>query len=117
MTAVGFHKYTILSGIYIPAYSCHIYKIHGRLELFHGENSHGLRCWLRLEHARLLREWIHTLASCSRFLFLQLEVDGTSYLERAILFELVRCHNHHSLKGTLHVLPLQAYLLCDGAAH
>merc|ERR1719460_393801 len=84
------------------------------LELLHWEGPDRFACWLRLENAWLFGEWIHTFASRAGRLFLELQVQRTSELERAVLLQLFRRDGDDTLDDGLHVLGLQSARLGDG---
>merc|ERR1719378_408237 len=85
------------------------------LQLLHGQGTDRLGSWLGLEHARLLGEWVDSLASWASWLLLELQVQSATDLESAILLQLgcgqLHVVGHHSLD----VLALQASLLSNSA--
>merc|ERR1712107_976244 len=62
------------------------------LQLLHRQGAHSLGSRLGLEDARLLGEGIYALASCLRWLLLELHVQGACQLELASLLQLSRSH-------------------------
>merc|ERR1740130_738208 len=75
------------------------------LQLLHWESFHGLRSWLGLEDARLLRKRIPSLAGWPRRLNFQFHVERTGELERTGLFQLLRCQFHHTDSATALYTP------------
>merc|ERR1719163_1190970 len=76
------------------------------LELLHRKRLHGLGRRLRFECTWLLRERVHALARWPSGLLLQLQVQGPTELEGAVLLHL-RCHEAHvRLHSTFHVTCL-----------
>ena len=78
------------------------------LKLLHGESPHRLAGWLRLEDTRLFREGVNALTSWSSGLLLELQVQRSSELERAIFLQLLGRNCDNALDNGLHVLRLQS---------
>merc|ERR1712066_646936 len=76
-------------------------------KLLHRESPHRLACWLGLEDAWLLGEWVYTLAHWSSGLLFELQVKRTSKLEGAALLQLIGCDRDNALDDSFHVLRFQ----------
>merc|ERR1712014_400425 len=85
------------------------------LKLLHGESPHRLACWLGLEDAWLLGEWVYTLARWSSRLLFELQVKCTSKFEGAALLQLIGCNRHNTLDDSFHVLRFQSRGFGNGA--
>merc|ERR1719378_965486 len=78
------------------------------LQLLHGQGTDRLGSWLGLEHARLLGEWVDSLASWASWLLLELQVQSATDLESAILLQLRGSQLHIVGDNGLHILGLGA---------
>merc|ERR1712178_185706 len=78
------------------------------LQLFHGQGTHSLGSWLGLEHARLLGEWVDSLAGWASWLLLELQVQAATDLESAILLQLRSSQLHIVGDDSLHILWLES---------
>merc|ERR1719164_35831 len=81
------------------------------LQLLHGQGTHSLGSRLGLEHARLLGEWVHSLASWASWLLLELQVQATAELESTVLLQLRGSQLHVVGDNGLDILGLRASLL------
>merc|ERR1712157_461191 len=70
--------------------STSIVLVYHLFELLHWQDTHRLARRLGFEHARLFREWVHSLTGrCCRLLF-QLQVEDSPEFEGTVLFQLIR---------------------------
>merc|ERR1712224_280473 len=84
------------------------------LELLHRKSTNSLGRRLGLD-ARLLCERVDTLTSSLSWLLLELQVEGTSQFEAAILLELACSNLDKTFNHSLHLLRLEASGLGNGA--
>merc|ERR1719183_1414568 len=90
-------------------------SVHHLLQLFHRQGTNSLGRRLGLEYARFLGEWVDALTSSRSWLLLELQVEGASQLESAVLLELACSNLDKTFNNSLHLLRLEAGGLGNGA--
>merc|ERR1712107_891772 len=95
--------------------STFVVLIYHEFELLHWQDTHRLARRLGFEHARLFREWVHSLTGRRRRLLLELQVQDSPELERTVLFQLIRRDTQQTFNCRLHILRLQTCTLGNRA--